>query len=529
MTCVKIQPVLRCIPAPAAEEMLDRERDSLKNGPAGHGRILRGKRILKTSHVRTATFGGMVPEWLRPSSAQRAFLCAAALLALPAAAAFAPDAAARGLRDVLATTYLTSPRLDGSFRQLRAVEENIAIACGGYRPSLIVQGTSGYTDFSFEQGQQDRSDNLQTSEISLSLEQNIYRGGRTDASVRSARHQTEREKAVFDFTASDLLFDGVTVYANLLRDQKVLDAAGGNVTRLEEQLVATGKRRRVGEATRTDSSQAEARLAQARADLAQAQANYQGSVADFRAVVGEAPVDLEAVEPTVPAETLERALELVDNNYEVVAAIAQVARADADIDASTADLLPRLDAVAALEYSDDPTVLIDRQRDARVQLQLRVPLYQGGGEHAAVRQSKQVRIQRRNQLENLRRDVTDRITRGFRQWQAAEWRVQQLTLQVEANRAALDGVEREVVGGTRLILDELDAQQELFNSQVALESALRDRVVNAYSVLAETGQLTPQALNLEGTGDDMRGRIMASTNCRILDIGTGIGENPESR
>ncbi|MEZ5823292.1 MAG: TolC family outer membrane protein [Geminicoccaceae bacterium] len=462
-------------------------------------------------------------------AARHACMCAGALLALSAQAAFAPKAAAKNLEEVLATTYLTSPRLDGSFRQLRAVEENIAIACGGYRPSLVVNGSAGYTDFTFERRREDESDTLQSNELSLSLEQNIYRGGRTEASVRSARHQIERQKAIFDVATSNLLLDGVTVYANLLRDQKVLDAAGNNVIRLEEQLVATGKRRKVGEATRTDTSQAEARLAQARADLALAQANYDGSIADYRLIVGEAPVGLEAIEPPVPSDSLESALDLVDNNYEVIAAIAQVARADADIDTSSADLLPRLDAVAQLVYSDDPTVLIDRQRDARVRLQLSVPLYQGGSEHAAVRQFKQIRIQRRNELENLRREVTDRVTRSFRQWQAAQGRVQQLTLQVEANRAALDGVEREVIGGTRLILDELDAQQELFNSQVALERALSDRVINAYGVLAATGQLTPQGLNLEGVSEDIRGRIMASTGCRILDFGTGIGETAKDR
>ena len=56
--------------------------------------------------------------------------------------------------------------------------------------------------------------------------------------------------------------------------------------------------------------------------------------------------------------------------------------------------------------------------------------------------------------------------------------------QVEANRIALDGVEKEAEVGARTVLDVLDAQQGLLNSQVSLVRAERDQVVAAFQLKA---------------------------------------------
>jgi len=64
---------------------------------------------------------------------------------------------------------------------------------------------------------------------------------------------------------------------------------------------------------------------------------------------------------------------------------------------------------------------------------------------------------------------------------------------------ALDGVRQEQQYGARTTLDVLDAERELFDANVRLVIAKRDRAVAAYSVLAVTGDLTAKNMGLDVT------------------------------
>jgi outer membrane protein len=63
---------------------------------------------------------------------------------------------------------------------------------------------------------------------------------------------------------------------------------------------------------------------------------------------------------------------------------------------------------------------------------------------------------------------------------------------------ALEGVRAENSVGTRTILDVLDAEQELLNSQVLLVIARRDAYVAGFQLLNSMGQAEAQDLGLDG-------------------------------
>ena len=69
---------------------------------------------------------------------------------------------------------------------------------------------------------------------------------------------------------------------------------------------------------------------------------------------------------------------------------------------------------------------------------------------------------------------------------------------VSANELALEGVRAENSVGTRTILDVLDAEQELLNSQVLLVTARRDAYVAGFQLLNAMGQAEAQDLGLDG-------------------------------
>jgi outer membrane protein TolC len=68
--------------------------------------------------------------------------------------------------------------------------------------------------------------------------------------------------------------------------------------------------------------------------------------------------------------------------------------------------------------------------------------------------------------------------------------------QVNAARFAVEGVRQEARVGLRSVVDVLDAERELFQAESALVRAERERVLQAYRLLAAVGRLTAQDLAL---------------------------------
>jgi outer membrane protein len=87
---------------------------------------------------------------------------------------------------------------------------------------------------------------------------------------------------------------------------------------------------------------------------------------------------------------------------------------------------------------------------------------------------------------------------AFANYEAAQDSIQAQTVAVQANELALEGNRAEQSVGTRTIIEVLNAEQELLNSQVALVSAKRDAYVAGFQLLNAMGQAQAQYLGLDG-------------------------------
>jgi outer membrane protein len=87
---------------------------------------------------------------------------------------------------------------------------------------------------------------------------------------------------------------------------------------------------------------------------------------------------------------------------------------------------------------------------------------------------------------------------AFAAYDSAQKAIQAQTVAVQANELALEGTRAEQSVGTRTVLDVLNAEQELLNSQVALVSAKRDAYVAGFQLLNAMGQAEAKDLGLDG-------------------------------
>ena len=104
--------------------------------------------------------------------------------------------------------------------------------------------------------------------------------------------------------------------------------------------------------------------------------------------------------------------------------------------------------------------------------------------------------QQRSTLESTNRAVQANATTAWERLLAAAAAVQSLRDEVSANQVAFEGVDQEQRVGLRTVIDVLDAQQDLFTSQVNLVRARAVEVLASYQLRAATGRLTVQDLDL---------------------------------
>jgi outer membrane protein len=436
---------------------------------------------------------------MRPS---RTALALAAFVMAPAALALASrPAASQTLQEALALAYANNPTLQSARAQLRAVDENVPQALAGWRPT--VQITSGVGQATTSTNSADRvaarwrSRDVVSTQASVT--QPIYRGGRTTASTRRAENQVLAQRARLLATEQQVLSDTVNAYVAVIRDQEEVRLNVNNEQVLTRQLQATNERFRVGEITRTDVAQAESRLAGSRAARADSEGRLAISRATFTRLVGQAPERLVAPQPLrqAAANAREAATLAAQNNPNVVAALFDEAAARDLIDVNFSSLLPQVSVTGTSFRNDNSTTSVDtRINGTQVTANLTVPLFQGGSEHALVRQARQSAQQARQVVEDQRRAAGQQATQAFETLTAARAQVDSVRAQIRAAEIALDGVQREAIVGSRTTLDVLNAEQELLNARVSLVRALANVITASHTLASSVGRLTARDLNL---------------------------------
>jgi outer membrane protein len=420
----------------------------------------------------------------------------AAALAVLLACIPAGQGRAETLKQALAAAYKFNPRLDAARATQRAVDEEVPRALSGYRPSV-----NGSADTSYEKQITDGR-NFHTNTDSnprgytVGAVQPLFRGFRTVNAVNAAEATARAGWETLRTTEALVLLDVVTAYGDVVRDTAIVRLRENNVTVLTRDLRATQDRFNVGEVTRTDVAQAQARRAAAVAALDLARANLKTSRAFFERVVGHPPSHLVEAKPTnLIARTVGENVEIsARESPVVVSALYREQAARFAVDVIRGELLPTVQLEANYTKRYDPSINIDETETTLVTGRVTVPFYTGGEVQARVRQAKHTHVQRLQEIEQARSEVQERVVTAWSQLEAAKAAAESDTTAVNANRIALAGVREEERVGQRTLLDVLNAEQELLNSEVNLVTDQRNVLVASYAVLSVIGRLNAQEL-----------------------------------
>ena len=419
------------------------------------------------------------------------------------AALMAGTASADTLREALVSAYNSNPTLTTQRETLKATDATVAIAKAAGRPQVSADvGINRTITQSGVLVQTGKGPNLS---VSANVSVPVFNGGSVRNSVRAAETRVEAGRATLRAVEGDVFTNAVSAYMDVIRDRAIVELNQNNVKVLETNLEATRDQFQIGDLTRTDVAQSEARLQLGRSQLAAAQGTLTASEATYRQQIGHAPGTLAPPPPLPPLPTTaDEAVRIaLASNPDLVSTSRQAIASGYDVDVARASRLPTLSVVGGETYVSDlarnsPTGFPNTGNETTIGLSAHLPIFQGGLPAARIRQAQAQQGEALETLVGTERAVVQTSRAAFANYEAAEGQIQAQTVAVQANQLALEGARAEQSVGTRTVLDVLNAEQELLNSQVALVTAKRDAYVDGFQLLNAMGQAEAQDLGLDG-------------------------------
>jgi outer membrane protein len=427
----------------------------------------------------------------------RHFAIASLIVALAAGTASADT-----LREALVSTYNANPTLTGQRETLKSSDAGVAIARAAGRPQ--VSATVGINRDLSQSGSLRRLSNGPYLSGGVDLSYPLFQGGTVRNNIEAAKTRVEAGRATLRAVEGDVFTEAVSAYMDVIRDRAIVELNANNVKVLDTNLQATRDRFEIGDVTRTDVAQSEARLSLQRSELLEAQARLTTSEENYRRVIGKRPDALQPPPPLPPfPATSDQAVQIaLANNPDLIAVTRQAEASGYDVRSVRGTRLPTVSAVASGDYintmSGDTGGAPRSGTATSIGVQGRIPLYQGGLPAARIRQAQALEGENLERRVATERAVVANTRSAFATYKAATDAIASNQVAVSANELALEGARAENSVGTRTILDVLNAEQELLNSQVALVTARRDQYVAGFQLLNAMGQAEADDLGLEG-------------------------------
>jgi protease secretion system outer membrane protein len=314
--------------------------------------------------------------------------------------------------------------------------------------------------------------NYTGSAASLQLRQPIYHP-EGQARYRQGIAQTSASNAQFTAQRQNLIVRLVALYAPAKYAEDQLAQAVARRDAYAEQRRSNERLLQLGEGTRTDVLETQAKYDLAEAQVLEAEDNVVNSRNALANLVGQDVktldplVDNFRVQPMLP-EAFEawRALALA-NSPEIAVQRLIMEIAEEEIHKNSAGHLPRLDLLASIgKNSSDTTNTLDQNINIRsIGLQLSVPIYSGGAVTAALRQAIANHEKAVADLEAKTDAVLLELRKQYHLTLSSAVRIDAAVKALSSAALLIEATQKSVKGGQRTNLDVLNAQQQMFEAR----------------------------------------------------------------
>ena len=384
-----------------------------------------------------------------------------------------------------------NPALARTYFDFAASRERVAVVEGGLKPSLDVQAVRGRED---RQTPSNNFDGYDRSDVRFTATQLLFDGYQTLDRVKAADFEARRDFQGHIRASENAALELTEAYLQVALFQRLKDFADQNYFVHRQVASRIGIRVESGVSAGVDLDQVTARLALAESNVLTEATNLHDTLAELQRITGERVSSDRLPLPLLPPslmgssreEVLRRAL---DNSPRVRQSTEEMLAVSAERDAARGPFFPRIDLRYRNEQSNNLDGLQGEFDTEAIELVFNFNFYRGGADEAQRRERNQryyaAMEARRQACWDTRREVLV----AYNDAQVLERQVELLGRQLASQRLARLAYEDEFNLGSRSLLDLLDSQNELFNTQRALVRAETGLIARRAKALAEAGEL----------------------------------------
>lgn len=367
----------------------------------------------------------------------------------------------------------------------------------------------------------DEDRRVRNSNWSLRLAQPLFRPA-SWSMLSQAEAQYRQAEAQFRLASQDLILRVAQAYFDVLLAQESVTVASAQLGAVSEQLTLARRNFQVGTATITDIHEAKSRLDLARSQHIGASNDLTVKRAELERIVGTSLAELpmlssEAILPWPYPNNVDEWVALAQTNNPLVAIqdgnkdvyVHQLARSRAG-HAPTVDINASYGSTYASGSMTSPADIPTRSRAGQIGLQLAVPIWSGGAVASRIEEAQANLNKALVDREAGRRQAITQSRQAFSGITAGHAQVEALSSAVLSSQEAVKANQTGYRIGTRINIDVLNAEQQLYAARRDLTRARMETLMQGLRLKAATGSLAEQdviGVNalLDGSGGKNKG------------------------
>lgn len=412
------------------------------------------------------------------------------------------------LVEVYRQAQARDPVYRGAVYALQAARERVPQARAALLPAVNLVGSANRQigRASFDEAPSVQRD-VHTRSWNLQLSQPLWRAT-ASAALDQAGQQEVLAEAQFRLAEQDLILRTAQAYLDILVAQEAEHVAHLQIGAMEQQRVLARRTFEGGTGTVTDVHEAQSRLDLSRAQAVVAGNELQNKLAELTRILGisharlaglRADSSLPRIEPPGLQPWLDSARE---QSIPVRIAQATLDVADREIAKSQAAHSPTLDLTASYGSNftsgnmSSPADISVRSRATQVGMSLTIPLYAGGGVQSRVREAVALKGKAAEDLEAARRQAMTQARQAFAGVVNGAAQAQALASAITSSKSSLDANKVGYLVGTRINMDVLNAEQQLFAAQRDWHKARAETLLQGLRLKAANATLGEADLGL---------------------------------
>ena len=413
------------------------------------------------------------------------------------------------LSEALSSSYQNNPDLISAREQLKSVDEKMFQAISGFLPSINYVGRKDHRrDDTISASSPTGTivskanpwENTRTTSSRVTLEQNIFNGGKTVMAVQIAKYIIDSARAKLLSKEQEVFAKTIEAFYGVIYTKKILEITKEDVLAYEKRYDMIKERVLAGIDKQSDLAKVAAERANAYTNLTSASGEYESALATYFKEVGVEADNLASENlGSLPANQVDLLQKALKGNPQLTSAVYDQKAAEINVLSNAASLLPKVDIGGEVSKTFSKGNYTNAQpytKGEAVFIQVSVPIYNRGIEYSLTREAKAKAAAEKYNLKNTRATVTRDASKYWNDYITKQESIKSAEEAVKSGMIALEGAQQSYDEGVQSLTDLLNAQTELYHYKIRLAQVQTAAETSRYSVLSLFGGLNAKNLAL---------------------------------